>query len=578
MNIKRIDPPCWFTGLDFCELQILLYGDDIKDAWVEIDIPCYSLNVLSATNESYLLLSLMVKSDIAKGIYNIFIKKQNETIKIPYEFKERRKWEVCKATITNEDVVYLLMPDRFACANDVVNESVNRKNPDVWHGGNIKGMIQALDYLQEFGVTAVWHTPIFENSEYHGYSITNHYGIEPRFGTLEDYQLFVKEAQKRNIKVVMDMVFNHCSIEHPWVEQPPMIGWLNGTEEEHIQTNYKVTTIFDPYKSSYDENATVRGWFTDKMPDINIENQSVYTYLKQMTMWWIETAGIDAFRMDTYLYSDMDKMIEWQNEISKIYPGLSIIAETWVPEAAYTAKIQNEAYEKLNANSSLVVMDFAFQKKIEQTFDRTVLYDKDTQMYHHFVYDFLYKDASNTLVFIDNHDLERWFSKIKSKAKLKQALAILLTSPRIPQIYYGTEWMFSGDGKGKGDGNYRMDAFDALNDWEKWQKDEVWSYISKLLHWRKTSKAVTKGNVKHFIPQNGVYVCIRSAEDETIMVVSNNTSKSAKIDLSHYAEELSNWIFGIDVVSGLKVQLNVDDMDIKGNQTLILELKKNLIQ
>lgn len=577
MNISRIEPPCWFSRIKTEELQILVYGDDVKNVSVETNIPNDGTVVSTETENSYLLLSLKLKDNIQEETYEITLKKGHETIKIPYEFKERRKWEACKATITNEDVVYLLMPDRFACDNDVVNKSVDRKNPNVWHGGNIKGMIQALDYLQDLGVTAVWHTPIFENSEYHGYSITNHYGIEPRFGTLEDYQQFVKEAHQRNIKVVMDMVFNHCSIEHPWVKHPPMTDWLNGIEGEHIPTNYKITTIFDPYKSSYDENATVRGWFTDKMPDINIENQSVYTYLKQMTMWWIETAGIDAFRMDTYLYSNMDKMIEWQNEISKIYPGLSVIAETWVPEAAYTAKIQNEVYGKLNENSSLVVMDFAFRKKLEQTFDRTVLYDKDAQMYHHFVYDFLYKDVHKTLVFIDNHDLERWFSRIRSKNKLKQALAILLTSPRIPQIYYGTEWMFSGDGEGRGDGNYRMDAFDALNDWEKWLKDEVWSYLRKLLHWRKTSKAVTKGSMKHFIPQNGVYVYFRSAEDETIMVVSNNTSKSAKIDLSCYAEELSNWILGIDVVSGLKVQLNVDNMDIKGHQTLILELKKNLI-
>ena len=577
MNVKRIDPPCWFSGVKTGELQILIYGDDVKGASVKTTIPNEGMIVSTETEDSYLLLSLKLKDKIQANTYEIVLNKSDDTIKIPYEFKERRNWDACKATITNEDVVYLLMPDRFAKVGEEDGGSIDTDNSNVWHGGNIKGMIKSLEHLDALGVTAIWHTPIFMNSEYHGYSITDFYHIDSRFGSLEDYKEFVREAHKRNIKVVMDMVFNHCSIEHPWVKQPPMSNWLNGTEKNHIQTNYKITTIFDPYKSSCDKNATVRGWFTDKMPDINIENQSVYTYLKQMTMWWIEMTGIDAFRMDTYLYSDMDKMIEWQNEISKIYPGLSVIAETWVPEVAYTAKIQNEAYGKLNENCSLIVMDFAFQKKLEQTFDRTVLYDKDAQMYHHFVYDFLYKDAPNTLVFIDNHDLERWFSRIKSKAKLKQALAILLTSPRIPQIYYGTEWMFSGDGKGKGDGNYRMDAFDALNDWEKWQKDEVWSYLRNLLHWRKTSKAVTKGSMKHFIPQNGVYVYFRSAGDEVVMVVSNNTSKSARIDLLHYAEVLDNWILGVDVASGLEVQLDVDYINIKGHQTLILELKRNLI-
>ena len=572
MNISRIEPPCWFSGVKTNELQILIYGDDVMEALVETTIPNEGMIVSAETEDSYLLLSLKLKDNIQANTYEIALKKDDEAIKIPYEFKERRNWDACKATITNDDVVYLLMPDRFAKVDEEDGNSIETNNPNVWHGGNIRGMIKSLEHLGALGVTAIWHTPIFMNSEYHGYSITDFYHIDSRFGSLEDYKEFVREAHKRNIKVVMDMVFNHCSIEHPWVKQPPMSNWLNGTEKNHIQTNYKITTIFDPYKSSCDKNATVRGWFTDKMPDINIENQSVYTYLKQMTMWWIEMTGIDAFRMDTYLYSDMARMIEWQNAISKFYPGFSVIAETWVPDAAYTAKIQNDAYETLNKDSSLIVMDFAFQKRLEQTFDRTSLYDKDAQMYHHFVYDFLYKDAINTLAFIDNHDLERWFSSIKSKAKLKQALGILLTSPRIPQIYYGTEWMFSGDGKGKGDGNFRKDAFECISNPDGIKDKDILMFLTKLLQWRKTSKAITKGAMKHFIPQNGVYVYFRSVDDEVIMVVSNNTSKSTKIDFSHYDEALQDKTYGVDVISGLKVQLDADDMDIKGNSILILEL------
>lgn len=570
MNIKRIDPPCWFTELKSYELQILIYGDDLKNASVETNIPYDEMIISTETGDSYLLLSLNLKNNILEDTYEIVLKKAHETIKIPYEFKERRKWEICKATITNEDVVYLLMPDRFAKVGNV--EIPDSYNPNGWHGGNIKGMIQALDYLQELGVTAVWHTPIFENSEYHGYSITNHYEIDSRFGILEDYLLFVKEAHKRNIKVVMDVVFNHCCIEHPWIKHPPMKEWFNGNIQNHEQTNYKVTTVFDSYSSDIDRQETVNGWFTERMPDINLKNNFVFNYMKQMTMWWVEIAGIDAFRMDTYLYSDMDKMIEWQNEISKHYPGLSVIAETWVPEAAYTAKIQDKAFNEFNKQCSFIVMDFAFQKKLEQTFDRTVLYDKDAQMYHHFVYDFLYQEPAKTLAFLDNHDLQRWFSRIKSKAKLKQALAILLTSPRIPQIYYGTEWMFSGDGKGKNDGNYRMDAFDALDNWGKWKQDEVWSYLSQLLHWRKNSKAITKGKMKHFIPQNGVYVYFREYGEEKVMVISNNTSQKTKVNLCHYAEELANKSHGIEVVSRMKVDLNMEYLNINSNSVFILEL------
>lgn len=572
MKIERIDPPCWFLGLEHSSFQILLYGENLVDASVETNIPYVSLDVFSETEESYLLLSFKLGKNIKAGIYEILIRKKNETIKIPYELKESCKWKACDATITNEDVVYLLMPDRFARASNIENESIDRKNPNTWHGGNIKGMIQALDYLKSFGITAIWHTPLFENSEYHGYAITNHYKIDSRFGTLEDYQLFVNEAHKRGIKVVMDMVFNHCSIEHPWVKCPPMKNWLNGNEDNHSQTNYKITTIFDPYTSNKDKQETLKGWFTKEMPDINLKNDSVFTYLKQMTMWWIEMTGIDAFRMDTYLYSDKDKMIEWQNDISKFYPGLSVIAETWVPEAAYTSQIQDYVYDRLDKKCSFIVMDFAFQKRLEQTFDRTVVYDKDAQMYHHFVYDFLYKNPSNTLAFLDNHDLERWFSRIKSKAKLKQALALLLTLPRIPQIYYGTEFMFRGDGEGKVDGHFRMDAFEALDTYKQWETDEVWSYLRNLLHWRRNSKAITRGKMKHFIPKNGVYVYFREYEHEKIMVVSNHTSKPVKVDLSHYVEETNGYQCGLEVLSGAKYELDVGKLDIKGNYILILKL------
>lgn len=572
MNIKRIDPPCWFIGLESCELQILLYGDSIEKALVETNIPCVSLDVSSKTEDGYLLLSLRLEQDIKAGTYEILVIKQDETIKISYELKESRNWESCDATITNEDVVYLLMPDRFAQVGDVKNKAIDGKDPNTWHGGNIKGMIQALDYLEKLGITAIWHTPVFENSEYHGYSITDFYQIDTRFGTLEDYRLFVSEAHKRNIKVVMDMVFNHCSIEHPWVKFPPVKGWLNGNENIHEQTNYKITTVFDPYCSEIDKRETVDGWFTEKMPDINIKNDIVFNYLKQMTIWWIEMAGIDAFRMDTYLYSDKDKMIEWQNDISRSYPGLSVIAETWVPEVAYTAQIQDYVYDRLDKKCSFIVMDFAFQKRLEQTFDRTVVYDKDAQMYHHFVYDFLYKDPSNTLVFLDNHDLKRWFFRVKSKAKLKQALALLLTSPRVPQIYYGTEFKFRGDDKGKDDGNYRMDAFEALDAYTKWEMDDVWSYLRNLLHWRRSSKAITKGKMKHFIPKKGVYVYFREYEHEKIMVVSNHTSKPVKVDLSYYDEETNGYQYGLEVLSGIKFKLDVDYWNIKGNNILILEL------
>ena len=286
---------------------------------------------------------------------------------IPYEIRSRNSLNgQRKPAITNEDVVYMLMPDRFAKEGTASQNLQTQNDPNKRHGGNIRGIITNLPYLRDLGITALWLTPVFKNSEYHGYSITDFYDVEPCLGTLEDYKTLVRLAHENGIKIVMDVVFNHCSIEHPWVKNPPLSDWFNGQNGKKIRiTNYLVTTIFDPYASQVDRDNTVKGWFTEKMPDLNITNEFVFRYLTQMTIWWIETAGIDAIRMDTYLYSDFDRMIEWQNIVSKEYPGFSVIAETWVPEAAYTAKIQNEAYKKLCENASFIVMDFAFQKRIE---------------------------------------------------------------------------------------------------------------------------------------------------------------------------------------------------------------------
>lgn len=574
LYINKIDPPCWFAGLKNNTLQILLYGEDLNIADVHTTIPHTSMHIVEGLNNKTLILSIVLKASLTAGIYDIKIGSETDKVTIPYEIKNTRIWnKQCEATISNEDVVYLLMPDRFA-KEGISEQNLQFENePNKRHGGNIRGIINNLSYLHDLGVTALWLTPVFKNSEYHGYSITDFYDVEPCLGTLEDYKTLVRLAHENGIKIVMDVVFNHCSIEHPWVKNPPLNNWFNGQNEKTIRTtNYVVTTIFDPYASQIDRENTVKGWFTEKMPDLNITNEFVFRYLTQMTVWWIETTGIDAIRMDTYLYSNFVKMIEWQNLVSEEYPGFSVIAETWVPEAAYTAEIQNEAYKKLNKNASLIVMDFAFQKRIEACYDRVSIYDKESQIYNHFLYDYLYSDPKKTLIFLDNHDLPRWFARIRSKAKLKQALVVMLTAPRIPQIYYGTEFLFDGDGYGNGDGNYRVDAFEVLSTSNKIADNEMAQYLRNILSWRKTSQAISHGSMKHFIPQNGVYVYFRSYKEEKVMVLVNNTSKVSKIDMSLYQEEFRGYKYGTDIITKKEINLENHLLSMQKNGVFILEL------
>ena len=573
MEITKIEPCSWFVGTKSKELQLLVYGEGMNGTSIDVGIPYSKLDVSQTDDGKYILIKLNLDASLKEGKYRLDFHKGGKTINIEYEFRQKNKWQHQSPTISNDDVIYMLMPDRFAkdCRIGCSQEGIDENNPNTWHGGNIAGMTKALDYISWLGFAAVWHTPIFKCSDYHGYSIEDFYNIDSHFGNLDDYRMFVDSAHSKGLKVVMDIILNHCSIDHPWMQALPQKDWMNGAKEAFEKTNYKVTTIFDEYASEIDKRQTVKGWFTEQMPDINMKNEDVRQYFFQMAVWWIETFHIDAFRVDTYSYVDMESMIKWQNMLNEEYPYFSIIAETWVPEPAFTANLQNVVCKKLNKESSFIVMDFAYQKKIEQYFGRKTEYDKEALMYDHFVYDFLYGNANNTLAFLDNHDLPRWFEKIRSKAKLKQALAILLTSPRIPQIYSGTELMLMG--KGKGDGERREDTFIQMESWKNLQNADVVSYLQKLLLFRKNSNAVRKGMMKHFIPQNGVYVYFRQYQDEKIMVLSNSASFTCNVSLIQYSEELNGCSFGVDAMTGIKYLFNDNEIEIKKNSVLILKIQ-----
>ena len=293
-----------------------------------------------------------------------------------------------------------------------------------------------------------------------------------------------------------------------------------------------------------------------------------------MTIWWIETANIDAIRMDTYLYSDFDAMQKWQRRMDLEYPGFSIIAETWVPDAPYTARIQQEILNANKTKAPCIVMDFAFQKRLEKTFyNGDVRENKETEMYDHFVNDFLYEDPVNILAFIDNHDLPRWLSINKGVKPLKQALAILMPSPRIPQLYYGTEILMAGDGKGTGDGNYREDMFDKFSEKTRSRKEnEMLKYIKKLLNWRKNSQAVYKGRMIHNVPENGCYVYFRQYENECVMVISNARKQELKLDVSRFKECLSGKQLGIDIITGDSCNLVDGVISVPGKECKILNI------
>ncbi len=470
--IDRIDPTDWFVGMKNPQVQLMVYGKDIaavKD--VSTDYPGVKIDsVVRLDSPNYLLVYMNLRDAKAGTMTLKFDKK-----KVEYTLKNREMSGKKRVGFTNADVLYMLMPDRFAQGANH-NPQVkgmrpyveDRSKPSLRHGGDLNGIREHLEYFKELGVTALWLTPVLENdspdspngfSTYHGYATTDYYRVDPRFGTNEDYRRLCDEAHQKGLKVVMDMIFNHSGFEHPWTKDMPTKDWLNlpqwllesnGTSNAQgtsfLQTSYKLTPVKDPYASKVDLKETVDGWFVPTMPDLNQRNQHLMTYLIQNSKWWIETIGIDGIRMDTYPYADARGMARWMKELDEEYPNFNTVGETWVTEPAYTAAWQKDS--KLSEHNSYLktVMDFSFFEKLSQAKheETDAWWQGLNRLYNSFVYDYLYEDPDHVMAFVDNHDTDRFLGNGRDSLMLKQALALLMTVRRIPQLYYGTEILMNG--------------------------------------------------------------------------------------------------------------------------------------
>ena len=609
VKVDRIDPTNWFVGMKNPSLQLMVYGEGIRSAEVTTDYAGVKVDsIVRLDSPNYLLVYLNLK-DAKPGEMTLQFKNGKSTKKVKYELKAREKRGEERMGFTNADVLYMLMPDRFADGDPKNNDikgmntyKTDRSQPSLRHGGDLEGIRQHLDYFNELGVTALWFTPVLENnspdgngfSTYHGYATTDYYRVDPRFGTNEEYRRLTDEAHAKGLKVVMDMIFNHCGFEHPWVNDMPSKDWLNTpdwlydrkdktkpeTNEKYLQTSYKLTPIVDPYASEVDFKETVDGWFVPTMPDLNQRNPHVIKYLIQNSEWWIETVGIDGIRMDTYPYADADAMALWMKTLDEEYPNFNVVGETWVTEPAYTATWQKDS--KLAKKNSYLktVMDFSFYDKINQAKreDTDGFNTGLNRIYNNFVYDYLYPNPSSVMAFIENHDTDRFLGNGKDSTALKQALAILLTANRIPQLYYGTEVLMNGT-KEVTDGNVRKDfpggfpgdkhnAF--TTEGRTRAENAMFTWLSRLLHWRQGNDVIIKGKQTQFTPYNGIYVIARQYGGKTVLTVVNGTKKAAAMAVKRYAEVIGSNATAKDVLTGKTVSLS-DDVQMAPREVMILE-------
>ena len=618
IKIDRIEPTDWFVGMKNPTVQLMVYGQGIRDVQnVTTDYPGVVIDSLVRLDSPNYLLIYMNLRNAQPGTMKLTFNVQRSKFNVNYTLKQREMSGDKRMGFTNADVLYMLMPDRFAQGQGH-NPQVkgmrpykeDRSQPSLRHGGDLNGIREHLDYFCDLGVTALWLTPVLENdspdnaqgySTYHGYATTNYYRVDPRFGTNDDYRRLCDEAHAKGLKVVMDMIFNHSGFEHPWTHDKPTKDWLNlpewldeskGTSNPEgtsfQQTSYKLTPVKDPYASEVDLKETVEGWFVPTMPDLNQHNPHLMRYLIQNSKWWIETVGIDGIRMDTYPYAYADAMADWMKELGEEYPNFNTVGETWVTEPAYTAAWQKGS--KLSEQNSYLktVMDFSFYDKINRaaTEETDGWFAGLNLLYNSFVYDYLYPNPSSVMAFIDNHDTDRYLKNGRDTLMLKQALALLLTVNRIPQLYYGTEILMNGT-KEVTDGNVRKDfpggfPGDTHNAFTREgrtkQEQSMFQWLSRLLHWRQNNPVITRGRQTQFIPYEGVYVIARRAvatpqrsqQRGTVLTVLNGTTKPAVMHVKRYAEVIGQTTRARDVLTGRYYDLS-RDVELKPRQSLVLE-------
>ena len=591
IDIKRIEPAFWWTGLQQKEIQLLVYGTEISGANVEVNYPGGSISKIEQVeNPNYQFIYLKLDENVKPGVVTINFKEGKLKKTIPFELKSRSK--TTYKGFNASDAIYLITPDRFAngnTANDSIKslyQGVNRNKPFSRHGGDIQGIINQLDYIQNLGMTTLWINPLTENNQpefsYHGYAITDFYKVDARFGSNEDFKKLTDLCHQRNMKMIIDLVFNHCGNEHWFIKDLPEKNWIHQFDT-FTQSNYRLATTADPHASQFDKEKMEKGWFDRHMPDLNQENPRLATYLIQNTIWWIEYLGLDGIRVDTHPYPEKNFMSRWTKTIMDQYPDFNIVGEVWEEHVLLTSYYQTNATNTDGYQGYLPsITDFPLCFAIN-----TGLMQNDgwaegmAKIYYALAQDFAYTQPNNNVIFLDNHDITRFATNMKGDiAKQKIGFALLATLRGIPQVYYGMEIGMLGSGDNHGTlradfpGGWKEDKRNAFAQTGRTQEEnELVNYLSKVFTWRKNANAIHNGKLMHFVPENGTYVYFRYTDTESVMVVTNNTTQEKTLALDRFKERVSGYQLGKEVVSEKTFNLN-QSITIPANTTYIIELKK----
>ena len=571
-QLERVEPLNWWIGFKDQSLQLLVKEDKIGSSTPKISYAGVTIDkVNKADSPNYLFIDLTIAESTKVGKFDIVFKFDDGTEKRhTYELKDKSKPSEEYIGFNSSDAIFLITPDRFANgdeSNDIVeglNETkIDRKDNYARHGGDLRGIINHLDYIHDLGYTSIWPTPVLMNDmhrgSYHGYAITDYHKVDPRFGTLEDYKELSSKLKEKGMSLIMDQVANHCGLEHWWMKDLPFKDWVNNqknyedniddwTWEKNIGSNHRRTTNQDSYASENDKNGNADGWFVSAMPDLNQRNPFMAKYIIQNSIWWIETLELGGIRQDTYPYPDKDFMANWAGAIMNEYPNFSIVGEEWSLNPLLVGYWQTGHNNKDGYESNLrSTMDFPMQRAIVDALNEEESWDKGlVKMYEGLANDFSYTTPEDIMIFPDNHDMSRIHTQLNEDvANTKMALGYLLSLPRIAQVYYGTEILMN-DTANPGDhglirtdfpGGWKGDKVNAFNGegLTDNQKD-MQTFMKKVLNYRKSSKAIHEGKTVHFAPFMGTYTLFRILDDEVVVVMINKNEKPMTIDLKRFKE------------------------------------------
>lgn len=592
-EVKRMEPLHWWTGMKEPVVQVMFYGEDMAAAEISVKYPgVKKLRSVFTDNPNYQFVYLQVGKRAKPGMLQFKVQQGDKVIYRDFELKAREQGSAERESFSSADAVYLIFPDRFANgnpANDVVDgyhQGVDRSQPGARHGGDIEGIIQKIPYLADLGVTALWTTPVFDNNDvqysYHHYGCSDYYKVDPRMGTNDDYRRLATTAREKGIKLILDVVPNHCSSAHWWLKDVPANNWFN-TWDTYTSSNYRMMAWMDPHRSEKDLDRLTRGWFAPNMPDFNLQNPLLFDYLTQVYIYWIEYAGIAGLRVDTYPYNDLPTAARFIRAIRNEYPKMTVVGECWMNTAQEIAYFMSGNNNKDGFDSQLQsVMDFPLGNVFQQAFIEKEGWNEGmARFYMHFALDFAYPRTDLLMNFIDNHDIDRYSEVVNKDVRLyKMALAMLTTVRGYPQIYYGNEIMLGGK-RGSYEGHRfnfpggwpgdSADAFTARGRTES--EEEVFVYLKKLLHYRKANPVLQTGAMKQFIPNEGVYVYFRYNDDKTVMVVVNNNDSDRAVETESFSEMLNRVASGVDIMTQELVGLNLP-VSVNAKSVRIIEFNK----